>query len=328
MSRWRSRRLMILCYHGISLSDEHEWNPGLYMPPAMLEARLALLRKRRYVVLTLDEGVRRLQAGTLPAKSVCITFDDGAHDFATAAVPLLEKYDMPATVYLTSFYVNHRYPVFDTALSYTLWKGRSSAVDLGPLVGSAAPLRVDNEAERAATLTALKVAASARSLDATGKDALLQQVAALLGVDTTAMRAMQMLYLMTADEVRALPDSISVELHTHRHRTPRRQQEFAAEMRENGEIIRQLRPRAPIPRHFCYPSGDYSASFVNWMRDMDMASATTCVPGLATQSDDPLLLPRFVDTTQQSTAAFAAWISGAADCLPNRGTHRLNPERA
>ena len=44
-SKWRRSRLLILCYHGISLDDEHQWRPALYLPPELLEQRLQTLRE-------------------------------------------------------------------------------------------------------------------------------------------------------------------------------------------------------------------------------------------------------------------------------------------
>jgi len=43
-SDWRRQRLLILCYHGISLEDEHQWRPFLYISRQQLERRLEILR--------------------------------------------------------------------------------------------------------------------------------------------------------------------------------------------------------------------------------------------------------------------------------------------
>ncbi|HMC27800.1 MAG TPA: hypothetical protein VKM56_08410, partial [Verrucomicrobiae bacterium] len=58
-SEWRRQRLLILCYHGISLEDEHQWRPGLYMEPKTLEQRLRILRTGDYNVLPLGEALQR-----------------------------------------------------------------------------------------------------------------------------------------------------------------------------------------------------------------------------------------------------------------------------
>lgn len=42
-SAWRQRRLLILCYHGVSLDDEHLWNPELYVSPNRFEGRLRMI---------------------------------------------------------------------------------------------------------------------------------------------------------------------------------------------------------------------------------------------------------------------------------------------
>src|SRR5688572_14946013 len=69
-SAWRRRRLLILCYHGVSLQDEHEWNGSLFVTPGFLRRRFEILRDGGYVVLQLGEAVRGLRRGTLPPRSV------------------------------------------------------------------------------------------------------------------------------------------------------------------------------------------------------------------------------------------------------------------
>src|SRR5262245_49155637 len=106
-SKWRQERLLILAYHGLSIDDEHEWDPELFMPPDVFRERMRLLRDLGYTVLPLDEAVQRLHSNNLPKNAVALTFDDGFYDFYKHAHPILKEFNFPVTLYLTTFYSHY-----------------------------------------------------------------------------------------------------------------------------------------------------------------------------------------------------------------------------
>ncbi|MEP6917117.1 MAG: polysaccharide deacetylase family protein [Acidobacteriota bacterium] len=324
-SEWRRQRLLILCYHGVSLRDEHEWNRALYVTPELLRARLRHLRERDYAILPLDDACRLLREGRLPPRSVALTFDDATVDFGEAALPVLVEFGAPATLYLSSYYISVRLPVFNTMLSYVLWKGRDSGGDIAAICASAAPLPVGTQAQRDGAYRAVCAYAAAGPLDAVAKDALVARIASHLGVNYDEVLASGVLQLMTAASVAALPpDLISVQLHTHRHWVPRDKRLFARELVENAAKIREMRGDADPLTHFSYPNGEYRGQLLPWLREFGVRFATTCVPGIASAQDEPLLLPRFVDSGGHSMTTFEAWASGFAALLPRRRIHRLD----
>src|ERR1039457_3999344 len=126
--RWRQQRLLILCYHGLSLKDEHEWEP-LFVSPAFFRKRLEHLARCRYRVLPLNDAVSLLREGSLPSRSLVITCDDGFHDFHQFGFPLLREFRFPATVYQTTYYSAYPFPIFNLVLSYLFWRGSSRQLD-------------------------------------------------------------------------------------------------------------------------------------------------------------------------------------------------------
>ena len=317
-SAWRRARLQILCYHGIAIADEHEWNNQLYMSPAMFRDRLDVLRRGRYTVLPLGEALERLRQKTLPPRSVALTFDDGEYGFYRHVVPLLRGYGYPATLYLTTYYCHYQRPVFDTGVAYVLWKSSRPAVDLGRLISGAPWLPLGTYAERRAAGLWIRDRANRSGLSGVAKDDLLHAIAREVGVDYDATFSSRLLTLVTPDEVRQVSGAdVDVQLHTHRHRTPDDCGAFVKEIDDNRASIEAI--LGPGSRtHFCYPSGVYRASFLPWLRRAAVASATTCDFGLATSEDEPLLLPRLVDTGNISSLEFEAWLTGTAALLPHR----------
>lgn len=319
-SAWRRQRLAILCYHGVSLDDEHEWAPSYYISPELLTERMRLLRDGGYAVLPLDEAVRRLYEGTLPPRAVALTFDDGAADFRLRGLPILEQFGFPATVYLTTHYCGHQRPVFGVVCSYLLWKARGQVVDGGRAVDGEGTWDLRTGRGRAAALDALRAFAERNALSTADKDAVVGRLCGALGIDHAALIARRTLQIMTPDDVRdVVARGVSIELHTHRHRTPRDATLFRRELDDNRRCILQLGASDPV--HFCYPSGVHHRSFLPWLRDAGVRSATTCESGLAGPATNPLLLPRIIDGGHLTSLEFQSCVSGFGEILPRRTAH-------
>lgn len=318
---WRQRRLLILGYHGISAADEHLWDGELYMPPALLRERFTMLRDGGYRVLGLGEAIARLNAGTLPPRAVALTFDDGATDFRSVALPLLTEFGFPATVYLTTYYCQLQLPVFNTVLRYIFWKSRDRTLDSSGLTATPQRYSLGSPADRETAFIDILQYCTGRGMSGLEKGAIVGEAAARLQFDYDGLVRRRLLHLMSRDEVAALPrDLVDVQLHTHRHRVPLVGAAFETEIRENRRIISELTNSAVIT-HFCYPSGVTHAAFPGWLQQLGVTSATTCIPGLASGTSDPFLLPRLIDTVNTSALEFEGWLTGASQFLPRRAVH-------
>lgn len=321
-SSWRRHRLLILCYHSISIDDEHEWSGTYSMSPTLLESRLRMLRDGRYNVLPLGEAVRRLYDGSLPPRSVALTFDDGMFDFHARAWPLLRQFGFPATVYLTTYYSDYTKPIFGLLCSYVLWRARARRPepDVSSLFGMPMHWTLTDANGRAQAHREILAHVDRVQLTLPERTAFAQRLTELLGDDYESIEAKRILTVMTRDEAAEVArDGIDVELHTHRHRTPNDRTLFLREIADNRARIERI--RAGTPKHFCYPSGIYRAEFLPWLREAGVTTATTCDPGLASPRSEPLLLPRLVDTSLLSPLDVEGWMTGmSAFFMPRKAS--------
>jgi peptidoglycan/xylan/chitin deacetylase (PgdA/CDA1 family) len=316
-SRWRRQRLLILAYHGVSLSDEHLFNGSQFISMDLFRDRLEQLRKSHCTLLPLGEAVERLYRNDLPDRAVVITFDDGLFDFHRRAFPLIKEFDVPVTLYLTTFYSYYQRPVFDLMCAYLLWKGRSNPLDLKKLTGEDLKKDLTLLDSREAVLTKIHIFARDQKLSADEKDAFAASLAKHLDVDYDALLDQRVMHNLTPDEVVELAaGGIDVQLHTHRHRTPLDRELFLREIDDNRTAIQKMTGRHPT--HFCYPSGVCDLKFLPWLREAGVVSGTTCEINFASPSSNRCLLPRFLDNATMSPIEFEGWLSGVSAALPRR----------
>ena len=90
---------IILMYHRIADADSDPWS--LCVSPKNFEEQLAVLKKYGNL-LSLQELNQKIREGKSIHRSIVITFDDGYADNLYNAKPLLEKYNIPATVFITT----------------------------------------------------------------------------------------------------------------------------------------------------------------------------------------------------------------------------------
>lgn len=112
-SRRRFRGLgSALMYHRVIDTD----TPPAAPPPSLhlavtkrrFEEQLLFLTKN-FNPISLRVACERLAAGKLEQDSVILTFDDGYRDNLTVALPLLEKYSVPATIFITTGFIETKH---------------------------------------------------------------------------------------------------------------------------------------------------------------------------------------------------------------------------
>ena len=278
-------RLRILCYHGIceDLLAAEPWMPSSFVTRSSFEHQLQYLR-RYGVILPLLEALDRLRDGTLPAGASCLTFDDGYANNLHLALPLLEKYEVPASIFLATHYV-------ETGDWYPFIKARLIRLKFGPdALPSYKRMPVDSFLESAAPLWAT-----------------IEPERTQAQCDT--------LRPLTVDEVRSCCASSVVEFGAHSHThcilrnetTERRREEVALSIRKVGEWTNR-----PV-RTFCYPNGergDFGEIDKAALRAVGVEAAVTGIGGANRLPIDPFELRRYPFTLQHDECRFQAEVTG------------------
>ena len=276
----------LLMYHRFSRAPR--WRR---LDVADFERHVAHLRRHFEPRLMSQIGDLR-RDGRWPARTVALTVDDGYADFFDIAYPVLLRYEMPATVYVVSQFIDQRIWLWFDALHY-LFRAAAPGAHAVHAADLTASFQLGDEDSRAAAWES--VADRALLLTQRAKLGLVEQVAEALRValpptPTDDYRA------MTWDQVRQL-DSELIEIggHTQTHPILSKCTPEEAEEEISGCRAAIAKHTGRPIRSFCYPNGqpgDYTSSTVDAVRHAGFATAVVAHGGLVGPAHDPHTLLR------------------------------------
>ncbi len=284
ISHLPDQRLSVLAYHRV-LSAPDPLRAGDPTVEAF-EARMRWVAST-YNVLPLLDAVRALRDNRLPARALCVTFDDGYADNHDLALPVLRKLGLPATFFVTTGYLEGAC-MFNDAVIEAVRSAPGPTLDLRDLgFGLAA---VGSDERRGHTV--------GRILGQLKYELPRQRHKVALAIVKRAGISPPRGLMMTAEQVKALCIAgMEIGAHTVTHPilagiSLDRAREEMARSRAHLERI----TGGPI-RLFAYPNGhpgrDYRREHATLAREIGFEAAVTSARGAARPGGDVYQLPRF-----------------------------------
>jgi peptidoglycan/xylan/chitin deacetylase (PgdA/CDA1 family) len=290
----------ILVYHRVSVVGSEPGGPSV--TPADFRAHMAHLAQR-YRPLSLEAMVRGLEAGSLPARAVAVTLDDGYLDALEAASPILVDLGVPATFFCLTARLEDEHEMWWDTLDRVLLDGPPAADSITlTLAGRPRAFATATPEARREAVAAIAEALRAAALDE--RDRALAEIARWPGT-RLAPRATHRVLTGAEIERLARRPGHSVGAHSANHlalplQTPdvRAREIVACRRRLERRLEREVTALA-------YPYGAYDEATVEAVRAAGFEAALTVEEGLCRTGDDALRLPR-VEVRSSGVEAFAA----------------------
>lgn len=309
-------RAIILTYHGFTDRGHHggiENYQGKHVSIERFRQQLNYLKKY-YRVISLTELVACYRRGSQPPDhSVVITFDDGYRSNYTLAYPLLRELGLPATIFLTTAFVDRKEPLWTDRVEYAIGKSKSSHLVLkdGP-AKDAVTLDIHDREQKAATDERIRADVKSRAADFEMIEALEGEA----GESLSFQKEVPEIYRpLEWGEVSEMIESglISVGSHTCHHLILTRCEAdgIRKELAESREVIEK---KTGLPCHlFCYPNGgigDFSELTKGLLASTGYACGLTSVPGFNDARSDPYELKRLGIRDQSDFPEFVMTLGG------------------
>jgi peptidoglycan/xylan/chitin deacetylase (PgdA/CDA1 family) len=275
-------------YHRIS--EDGTDSQSLCVPPSEFAEQMRALKSRGYEVLNLEQVGAAVRGGTLPARFLALTFDDGYVDNLTCAAPILAEHSLPATFFIvTETLVGAKEFWWDT-LHRALLSAHTPPSRLAISIrGTRLELPTATDDERQVARN--RVRSECYGLGREARDELILQLMQWSGLDSAPCSDGR---AMTSAEIRKLDEipGMRVGSHTHSHLLLISQSYDVQmrELRESRSILEALLGHTVTT--LCYPYGGAGPSTVRAAHETGYQVAVAVGNTSVVADSIPLALPR------------------------------------
>lgn len=275
--------LTILTYHSIPPEPDQMVPGGIH---AELFGRQLDIIKRFFNVLPLSEAIMRADNGTLPARTVCITFDDGYADNFTVALPMLKERNLRATFFVTTGFLDGGI-MWNDVVRLCVQQASSLAAFKPYLpsgaLSSATPARSD------------VIDAVQRHLKYEAPEKRQASVDALAAELRTSIPSDVM---MSSVQVKSMAaEGMDIGAHTVTHPILSRVEPVQARKEITGSKLALEEILGRSVDLFAYPNGvpgtDFTEEHLRMACEAGYSAAVTTSPGIAASGIDRMQLPRY-----------------------------------
>ena len=297
-------QVAILLYHHVA----PEGNPLVTsnVTPEDFEKEVAFLR-RVADILPLDVLAEKLSQGqSLPSRAACITFDDGFKDNYEYAYPILRKYNAPATIFLTTGYVDKADTFWDLKVRHAIGNTNIESFAIDGL----GHYNVKSTADRLGATS--RIVAELCELPDKEKDLLLKKLLDELQVELPVGFGGG-ISLAWSEILEMSNNGISFGAHTVNHPILTK---VSPEEAKNEIILSKqaIEEKLGIPcTVFAYPRGGFNEEVIRIVREAGFTCAVTTVSRLITSKADTFALGRV--NVGPDFAGFKYNLSGLAQDL-------------
>ncbi len=293
-------KALIVMYHRVG-----EGINGAVLSPSAFEEQIAYLKSRYSIVSLSAIADCIIKDQELPAGLAAITVDDGYRDAYDHIFPILKKFEVPATIFVVTKFIDGQTWLWTDKLRYLTSRIDAQSLDaaLQELSLNVTLNRQQSQFEKVNCInTALKAMPDAE------KEAALQKLAALTGVAVPVTPPAEFSAL-SWEQVREM-DGNGVEIGSHTVSHPILTQ-ISPERLHSELTDSRIRLEAELGRSvdlFCYPNGNRNPQVEAAVRRAGYKCAVTATPGFTYARSNPFALERI--STEPDMAHFIQSTSG------------------